>query len=197
MKVHAHKKRGFTLIELSVVLVILGLIVGTLAPLMMSMMKRDKIKNAKEVVSRAKDEIIGFAMTNNGTLPSSVYELGHFRDPWGQELYLIVAQDLQTTSNNGTNACNATSTSLSLLIYEHSSTGTCNNSTTINNIAFIIGSKGPNFNRQAGPVVGNSVISFDYGCIGDQFPNDGTSQSFFDDITEYVTLNELKGKVCN
>ena len=194
MEMCAIKKKGFTLVELSVVLVILGLIIGTLAPLMISMIKKDKTKDAKTIVKRAKDEIIGYVMTQK-KLPQNIKDLGHYKDSWGNRLFLIVAADLKNT-----NICSKNSTNLSLLIFEPSGSGVCNKRAKVGNIAFIVGSKGPDFNRQVSSVRMKRVISLDYGCKGDFYPKDNRTRKRkrpFDDLIEYVTLNELKGSVCN
>ncbi len=189
---YANKKRGFTLIELSVVIVILGLIIGTLAPLMMSMIKKDKIKDAKTIVKRAKDEIIGYVISKK-QLPEKITNLGHYKDPWGNRLFLMVADDLKKND-----ICAKNSTKLSFWLFGPS--GACNNKEKIKNIAFIIGSKGPDFNRQVSRRKRTNkkwiVKGLDYGCKGDFYPKDGKKKNVFDDIIEYVTLNELKGSVC-
>jgi len=191
-------KSGFTLIEIAVVLVILGLIVGTLTPMMVAMIKKDKLKEGRDLVKIARDEVIGHAMINK-KLPASVNDIGHSRDPWQNDLFLITApnlagQDICSWVSAGNNE-----TGLALLSCTDS---TCASYTKKGNIAFIVGSKAENYNRQTdngwvnrdGDQADNDVLVYDYGTQVDNYsdasdPNRGADN--FDDILQFVTLNEL------
>ncbi len=196
---YAHKGQGFTLVEIAVVLVIVGLIVGTLAPLMMSMIKKDKLKNGRDTVQRARDEIIGYTMINNGKLPSSINALSHRLDPWGNPIFLIVDPNLPNRDICSVNL--GDSDLLSIIFYQASGGGVCSNSNILNNIVCIIGSKGPDYNRQiSGLASHNRVGILDYGCQNDLFPADNAGLSSnrpFDDIYEYISLSEIKSRVCS
>ncbi len=184
-------RKGFTLVEIAVVLVILGLIIGTLAPLMVSLVKKDKIKSATDTVKRARDEIIGYVMTNK-KLPDSINKLGHNKDPWHNELFLIIANNLINKD-----ICSIDNTQLNIVKLVPSTNGRCKNRNIITNVACIIGSKGANFNRQISAPNRNRVIVMDYACWGDFFKADLMRfKDNFDDIYEFITLNELKGKIC-
>ncbi len=189
----ASKGQGFTLVEIAVVLVIVGLIVGTLAPLMMSMIKRDKLKSGREVIQRARDEVIGYAMINGGLLPGNISAISHNRDPWGNDIFLIIAPGLSSTD-----VCSVNATSLAVILYDASSG--CSTGSIKANIACIIGSKGPDYNRQiSDPNSSNQVGILDYGCTGDLYPADNggsPSNRPFDDIYEYLSLSEVKARVC-
>lgn len=187
-------KNGFTLIELSIVLVILGLIVGSVAPLIMSITKKNKLSSGRETVITARDEIKGYFVQNR-ILPANLNNIGHTIDPWKNDLiYLraphLASQDLCTWLAAGTNQ-----TGLSVCL-----DGDCTNNKK-ENIAFVIASIGSNFNRQLETPInsdGNSgdldTRIYDYGTEIDRYTiapdqNDATDQ--FDDIVQYVTVDEL------
>ncbi len=189
-----HNKSGFTLIELSIVLVILGLIVGTLAPLFVSLSKRNKLSDGRQIVSTARDEIKGDIIRSR-MVPANTNNIGHTVDPWQNNLVYIPApnlsgQDLCTWLAGGVNQ-----TGLAVCIDGDCTAG------KKTNVAFIIASIGANFNRQMqvpvnldGDGTDNEVRLYSYGTEIDQYtvapdPNRPTDQ--FDDIVEYVTADEL------
>ena len=187
-------KKGFTLVEIAIVLVIVGLIIGTLAPLMMSMIKRDKLKSGRQTVQRARDEIIGYAMINGGRLPA-LTNLAHRQDPWGNQLFLITAPALSSS----TSVCSVNATNMSVILYVGSGGGACSTGNIVSNVACIVASKGPDYNRQISAISGGQVGILDYGCSGDLFPADNAgvpSNRPFDDVYEYLSLEELKARVC-
>lgn len=194
-------KNGFTLIELSIVLVILGLIVGTVAPLIMSMTKKNKLSSGRQTVITARDELKG-DFVQNRILATNLDNIGHTIDPWRNDLIYLPAphlagQDLCTWLAGGTDQ-----TGLSVCL-----DGDCTNNKK-ENIAFVIASIGSNFNRQLETPVnsdGNGgdldVRIYDYGTEIDRYTtapdlNDATDQ--FDDIVQYVSVDELTQLVsCN
>lgn len=186
--------RGFTLIELSIVLVILGLIVGTMAPLFVSMSKKNKVSSGRKTVETARDEIKGDFLQNK-MLASNLSNIGHTIDPWQNNLVYIPAPNLV-----GTNICTwlaggTNQTGLAVCLG-----GDCA-ANKKDNIAFIIASVGSNFNRQmeAGSNLDGigadiEVRLYSYGTQIDRFttapdPNNNSQQ--FDDIVEYVSVDEL------
>jgi prepilin-type N-terminal cleavage/methylation domain-containing protein len=185
-------KQGFTLIELSIVLVILGLILGTIAPLIISMTKKNKLSEGRQIVLTARDELKG-DFVQNRILASNLSNIGHTIDPWQNDLVYIPApllsgKDLCTWLAGGTDQ-----TGLAVCL-----DGDCTNNKK-NNIAFVIASIGNNFNRQLETPVnvdGNGadreVRIYNYGTEIDLYTtdlNDPTQQ--FDDIVQYVTVDEL------
>ena len=86
-------KHGFTLIELSIVLVILGLIIGTLAPLFVTLTKKSKLTDGRQLVATARDELKG-EIIRTRILPTNLTNIGHTIDPWQNPLVYIPAPNL-------------------------------------------------------------------------------------------------------
>ena len=187
-------KLGFTLIELSIVLVILGLIIGTIAPLIVSLTKKNKLTDGRQVVATARDEIKG-EIARTFIIPTNLNNIGHTIDPWQTSLVYIPApnlagQDLCIWLAGGTNQ-----TGLAVCL-----DGDCAGKKK-GNIAFIIASISSNFNRQLenpvnhdGDGADREVRMYSYGTVSDQYtvgpdPNRPTDQ--FDDIIQYVSVSEL------
>jgi len=61
-------RRGFTLIELAFVLVIVGLLIGMGAELLPMLVKQNKLKESRAMVKEAKTAIVGYALAT-GRLP--------------------------------------------------------------------------------------------------------------------------------
>ena len=178
-------RQGFTLIELSIVLVILGLIVGTVTPLIISITKKNKLTSGRQVVATARDEIKGdFIQTR--MLVSDLSSIGHTIDPWQNDLVYIPAPNL-----SGVNLCNwlaedTDQTGLAVCL-----NGDCTNNKK-ENVAFIIASIGHNFNRQLEALTNGEVRLYGYGTEIDSYATDFTrATDQFDDIVEYVTVDEL------
>jgi prepilin-type N-terminal cleavage/methylation domain-containing protein len=187
-------KQGFTLIELSIVLVILGLILGTVAPLIISMTKKNKLSDGRQIVVTARDELKG-DFVQSRILAANLDNIGHSRDPWDNDLVyipapLLAGQDLCTWLAGGTDQ-----TGLAVCLE-----GDCVTQKKAN-IAFIVASIGHNFNRQLevpanldGNGADREVRLYSYGTEIDRYtiapdPNRATDQ--FDDIVQYVSVDEL------
>lgn len=173
--------KGFTLIEMAIVIVIMGLIIGTVVPLLVTQIQHGKLKQGREVVETAKEEINGYAI-NKGCLPNSTDKIGHSEDPWGKELFYRTAKNgsdksLECNGSNRNIICNSANTELSMEL---------SGGETKDDIAFVVASGGPNYNKQFHNA-SNKVETFNYGE-----EKDGDK---YDDIVEYVTLGSLKSKL--
>lgn len=63
---------GFSLIEMAIVLIILGILATVLIPPLVSSVKYEKRAENKDALNALKLSIIGYAKANNGDLPSSL-----------------------------------------------------------------------------------------------------------------------------
>lgn len=58
--------RGFTLVELAIVLVVLGLIVGLGVPMLESLIKENQLNGDRSAVRRAREVLLGYAYEHGG-----------------------------------------------------------------------------------------------------------------------------------
>jgi type II secretory pathway pseudopilin PulG len=73
------KKKGFTLIEMAILLVVIGFILATVLPRIISGQKKDLMIESKRIVRTAREEVLGYYIAN-GTLPDDALfatEVGH------------------------------------------------------------------------------------------------------------------------
>lgn len=172
---------GFSLIEMAVVLVILGLIVGTVTPLLVSQIKQEKVSKGREVVRQARDEVIGYALrhTNSsaGTscLPPSDGDhlhtsyVAHIEDPWNQKISYYPADNTNGTGKNCFNCSDSSVGNQTIQgIYDKGISG----------VAFTLVSSGDDFEQQT-----------TYNSIDDIVYANKTH-----DIVEFVSRNYLCGK---
>lgn len=189
--------KGLTLVEVSIVLVILGLLIGLGASLMGPLTKRAKINETKETLNANFEAIISWA-AGNKKLPDSSEFVSVVRsqnDSWGKSFYYFVAQELvPTQSSSGTehSICDRRTTNLSVCW-----NGDCTSPNRRDNIAFFLASSGENYNLNSSQTTGNcpsdktcySLYDMDY-CLDPPRCN-----VKFDDLVKWITLDELRIKV--
>ena len=116
MKIHAIDNRGFTLVELAVILVIIGMLITIGASMVGPLMKTAKYNETKESLNAALASVEGFGAVNNrvpttAEFPSAVRMPN---DAWGSALVYIPDASLVTTASGG--ICGRKSTALSVVI---------------------------------------------------------------------------------
>ncbi len=100
------KKNGFTLIEVAIVMVVLGLILGLGIPMMKMLMKQNKLTENRTAVKEAKDALIGYAYANGKfptqksgyLLPYTIIGTRH-TDAYGNQLLYDVNSHLIGTTD--------------------------------------------------------------------------------------------------
>ncbi len=163
-------KHGFSLIEMAMVLVVLGILATLIVPPITTVVQREKITQAKGSLRSVKDEIIGYAMLRR-SLPTSLSVTGRTTDAW-KNAYRYWPDAFLT----GHDICQASDSSLTTipnLVVKGGKT---------NATAFVLSSDGPNRVRDILPTGGTLV------------PTDISAPK--DDLVDYVTLNQLKYQVC-
>ena len=187
---------GFTLIEIAIVLIILGLLVGLGAGLIGPLTKRAKLIESRELMDAAVESVISYGAANN-KLPTT----GNFsstvknpNDAWTKSLYYILDTNLTDSSIGG--LCGRKSTNLTLRICPD--TGCSSPTNTISNVAFIVLSGAGNYNNQtAGTQAVSSattISSYEVDVNVDGYASDVNRSEPYDDIVKWVTIDELRIK---
>lgn len=100
------QKKGFTLIEVAIVMVVLGLILGLGIPMLKMLMKQNKLTENRTATKEAKEALIGYAFSN-GKLPQPkpsyllpYDEIGtRAKDAYGNDLVYDVNAALTSTTS--------------------------------------------------------------------------------------------------
>ncbi|MCX7823429.1 MAG: putative Ig domain-containing protein [Syntrophobacterales bacterium] len=179
---------GFTLIEIAIALVIVGILIGSGVSLVAFLTKRAKFSENKERLKEAYESVLAYAVQRN-TLPSSIADAGGpSRDVYGNEfLYVSVANWV------GKDIC--TTDPLMLLTVNNISEGVSSSE-----VAFIIISRGENYCNQTGL---NSPFSiYPRGASGNccsphpPVPPCPASNEY-DDLVIYIDKGKLRQRVCD
>lgn len=181
-----HKNQhGLTLVEVAIVLVILGFLIGLGASLIGPLTKRAKLQESRDIVKQAKVSFVGYAVKNGYIPQEGTYNPNNpvqaFQDvgtkgidAWSKPLRYIAANELE---GSAVNICGVNSTTLTVT----------DRGTTHSNIAFIIISGGENYNIQTE----NTIYETGTPNI-DDFTSDINRQEDYDDIVAYVSLDEIR-----
>lgn len=163
-------KRGLTLIEMAIVLVIIGLLVSVGAALIGPLTKRAKLTETREIVKNAYESILGFAISNK-RLPNQLSDLGiKSTDAYLNNLiYYKAFADTPPMYN----LC--TSVGAYVTVNDQGTNKT--------NVAFLIFSAGENRANDTGTASPFTI----------QIPG----VSGYDDVVLYVDIDTLRQKVCN
>lgn len=191
-------KKGLTLVEIAIVLVILGLLLGLGVSLIGPLTKRAKLTETRETVNAAVESVIGFTAKNNRlpTFTEFPQTVRNPNDAWGKGLVYFVDTDLTNApSNPSEGICGRKITNLIVC-----TDANCNNQ--IQNVAFIVVSGGSNYNVQTGPLTNSPCPSgktcyrvYEQGTPNvDDYSGDFTRQEEYDDIVQWVSLDELRIK---
>ena len=170
---------GFTLIELSIVLVIIGLLVGLGAGMIGPLTTFVKVRETRDLQDASLQSIISWAASSN-TLPNNTNfpTIAKSRvDAWGQDLIYLYDATLYSATPTKDTICGRRSTSLKLFSSYSSS-----------NVAFAILSRADN-------------PAFKSKLDGVTITTSGTatgtinSSGLNGDIIRWVTLDELRSKI--
>ncbi|WP_297210609.1 MULTISPECIES: putative Ig domain-containing protein [Thermodesulfovibrio] len=190
--------KGLTLVEVAIVLVILGLLIGLGASLIGPLTKRAKINETKETLNANVEAIISWA-AGNKRLPNTnefVNVIRNRNDSWGKPFYYIVDNNLvQQPTGTENKICDRRTTNITVRVYQDA-----NNYQDIPNVAFLIISSGENYNNQTAgtqqiTTATTIIIPYNDAPNIDYYTNDFNRPEPYDDIVKWVTLDELRIKV--
>ncbi|GEM_PF-2305221 len=192
------RNRGLTLVELAIVLIVLGILLGIGAGIIGVLIKRVKYNESREIVNAAVEGIVGYAITS-GRLPDNTNwtpAVRSAKDSYGKDILYVYDSDLTSSGS----ICGAGGTAITVKIC--SDTSCASPTQTINNVAFLIISGGGNYNVQtSAPSTCNSsstceIRVYEYGVGNvDDYTTDINRPEPYDDIVKWVSLYELKPKV--
>jgi prepilin-type N-terminal cleavage/methylation domain-containing protein len=187
------KNEGFTIIEMAVVLIIVGIMVGFGASLIRPLFERSKRIETRETVKAAVESVTGYAVSNNSRLPDTSQFSGTIKkqnDSWRKPINYVY------DSNLNSNICGRKTTHITVRRCENSA---CSTYTDVSDVAYMIVSGGANYNNQT---TGNLAVAaaatinaYNVGLSVDNYNGDFIRAEEYDDIVEWVTLNELRSKI--
>ncbi len=181
---------GFTLIELSIVLVIIGLLVGLGAGMIGPLTTAVKVRETREIEDAALQSIISWASSSN-SIPNSAGFPNVAKSPkdaWGRDFIYLYDQNLYAATPTKDTICGRRSASLTLV--------TTDPAATMNNVAFVVLSGADNatfkstLNGSLNGTPTNAVINGSGAATGTV-----TVTAPNGDLYRWVTLDELRSKV--
>lgn len=192
-----HNSQGFTLIEMAMVMIVIGLLVGLGATVIGPLMKQYKYTQSRGIIDAAKESAISYAAGNN-YIPDNTGGASDFtqvvtesKDAFSRSLYYIADNSLFVTGGN--EVCERGTTGLIVQTCPDAACGTPTN--VVNDVAFVVVSGGANFNTQTDNAAGAvNVYEQDTPGVDDYDDGSGKVPDNYDDIVKWVTLNELKTK---
>lgn len=199
--------KGFTLVEMAIVLVIIGIAMALGLPLISQLSKNIKYSDSRDIVKGARDSVMGWAASGSlQQLPDLRNTTSDFRnivkspsDAFGQPLIYVYDYNSSTFTSN--QLCGMRMTSINLS-YKVGSV-----SYSVNNVAFVVLSPGDDYavnsTITASNFIGaNNVVSVL--SANQAIPSPGGTANnatitinadTADDIVQWVTLDELRTKI--
>jgi prepilin-type N-terminal cleavage/methylation domain-containing protein len=184
--------QGFSLVELAIVLVIVGLILGMGMGMMGPLQTRVRVNETRESLSANIESVTAWAASNNRIADLATYPTiaKAPNDAWGQNFMYLYDSNLAPAAAATTKdtICGRKTTPLILT--------TANPAATINNVAFVIMSKGDDTTTQStlnGTLNGaaiNGIVTGTGRATGTITQDPDSS-----DILRWVTLDELRSKI--
>jgi prepilin-type N-terminal cleavage/methylation domain-containing protein len=195
-----NSQAGFTIIEMAMVMVIIGLIVGFGASLIGPLSIRAKRIESTETVESAAESIIGYAAANRGVLPTAAQFSGIIKkrnDAWTRPIQYVYDSVLADGDPTTGDLCTRRTTRITL---RQCADAACSAPVMVANVAFLVLSGGENFNNQTAgslAVTGPTVIDVYPNGVGDV---DGHAADLnraepYDDIVQWATLGELRSRI--
>ena len=185
------KQKGFTLVELAVSLVVIGLLIGLGTAMVGPLMNSIKVRESRENLGAAVESINGWAAGNNrlpqwgdgaadATTDEFVEVARNSADAWGRPFIYLFDSNLFNAAPTKDTICGRRSTALTL--------NTIDPAATITNVAYIVLSQGDD-------AVTDSTIAATPVTSGSITSATTVTANTSDDLVRWVTLDELRTKV--
>ena len=190
------RPKGFTLVELAVSLVVIGLLIGLGTAMVGPLMNSIKVRESRENLGAAVESINSWASGNN-SLPSSANFDSTAKttyDAWSRKFVYLYDANLVGTSQN--TICGRRTTSLTI------TDNTVTPATTIVNVAYLVLSPGDDASIQTaftGTIASPPTVFTSGGTIPGDTMSSAAGNASLDtnnsDLVRWVTLDELRTKV--
>ena len=198
---------GFTLVELAIVLVIVGILLGVGSSMVGVLSGAVKVRQAKDSLDENSQAVASWASANNRLPQITDFNSGTpvaktQMDPWSRPVVFLYYSSLARTNPNKDTICGRRSTPLTVT--------TSNPPTTVSNVAYVLLSGGDtgaatlNSSFASGSTLGALTYPVKTLIPRDAASNtavggDATGNILIDssntDIVRWVTLDELRSKV--
>lgn len=182
-------RKGFTLIEMAIVTVIIGIMAWGFMNFMEEYIAREKIEEGRRTAETAVEEVQGFMLGNTGKLPQPrtgnllPLDIRAHKDPWGNDLRYWRADEL-----DGVAVDDVQSTDLYIRYFANAAdlASLSSPTRTIENVAYVVLSHGKDGRQSFTQTSGSIYINM----LEDGAPtSDGGN---FDDLLQYKTLPQLR-----
>jgi Tfp pilus assembly protein FimT len=186
------RAKGFTLVELAIIMVLVGILVGVGASMIGPLTKRAKLNETRDIVNGAVEAVVGFAAPRNRVpdltaSPSATSFWTNVRtqnDAWARQLVYVFDNNLATS------ICGRTTTNITVRTCNDSG---CTTFTDVLNVAFLVFSVGDNSVNQTyaagSAAIGapTTILTYPVGVTVGGLDND--------DVAKWLTLSELQMKM--
>lgn len=185
-------KRGFTLVEMAIVLVVVGVLVGMGVGMIGPLTNMSKLRESREIIESNLASVTSWAASNNA-IPDTAGFTSVAKtsiDAWGSNLFYLYDNNLYSATPNKDTICGRKSTHLSVV------NNAAAPAVTINNVAIIIVSPGEDratqttLNGTLGGTAINGILTGSGRATGTI-----TLDPTVSDIVRWVTLDELRSKI--
>lgn len=192
MKLASKDNSGFSLVELAVVMVVIGLLMGLGMSMVGPLMTSAKVRETKENIGATVESINSWASGNN-KLPDVAGFTTAARsstDAWGRSLIYLYDSALAPSTATKDTICGRKTTQITVQ--------TIDPAATIRNVAFAILSQGDNPQTTAPSIfttLDGVAVTASTGLSAPPNPRAIIVPANTDDLIRWVTLDELRSKV--
>ncbi|MBI4826443.1 MAG: prepilin-type N-terminal cleavage/methylation domain-containing protein [Nitrospirae bacterium] len=170
------KEKGFSLVELAIVFVVMGVLLAVGIKMLAPMLGRAKLNETDKIVQAAVDSIVGHVAIEHEFPDDFKTVVTTSEDIWGNDLIFRAA------NMNPIDICNQSTTDMSAT---NCFNPDCSNNVIIPNVALVVFSKGEDLNKQTDEA---DVKVYPKGTVIGTPPN----TEIYDDVVKWVSLNELR-----